>query len=340
MKLLEFTEHGIFCSQAGVYIDPWKPVDKAIVTHGHSDHARPGNKYYLCHKDTAPVIKWRLGAEHTQKMNYLEPIYINGVEISLHPAGHIIGSSQVRVAYKGEVWVVSGDYKLENDGLSTPFEPVKCDVFITESTFGLPVYKWRPQEEIFAEINSWWEQNKKNGLTSVLTGYSLGKAQRLLHQINRDIGPIYLHGAIYNINRVLIDSGVGISDMPRVLPEMKKEDFQHALIIAPPSALNSPWMKKFYPYVTATASGWMSLRGTRRRRSVDRGFAISDHADWDGLNQAIKATGAQKIIITHGYRNTFARWLRENNYDAQIEDTQFEGELTEIGESQLKEEKE
>jgi putative mRNA 3-end processing factor len=341
MKLLEFTDRGIFCSQAGVYIDPWKPVDKAVITHGHSDHARWGSKRYFCHKHTKPVLLWRLGVEtNVETADYYNVFNIHGVNFSFHPAGHIVGSAQVRVEYKGEVWVVSGDYKLEDDGISAPFEPLKCNVFITESTFGLPIYKWEAQDKIFADINKWWWQNQQDGMVSVLTGYSLGKAQRLLANIERSIGPIFVHGAIHNINQALISSGIAIPDVSRVLPETKKEDFRNALIIAPPSVLNSPWMKKFYPYSSAVASGWMNLRGTRRRRSVDRGFAISDHADWDGLNQAVKETGAEKIIITHGYRNIFARWLNENHYNARVEDTLFEGELSEIGESTLVEEKE
>jgi putative mRNA 3-end processing factor len=338
MKLLEFSNQGIYCGQAGVYIDPWKPVDMAIITHAHSDHARWGSKKYICHKDTKPVLLWRLGPEtKVSDADYNEAFTINGVHFSFHPAGHIIGSSQVRVEYKGEVWVVSGDYKLEDDGLSTPFEPVRCNVFITESTFGLPIYKWPPQQKIFDDIHNWWYRNQQDGLASVLTGYSLGKAQRLLANIDRSIGPVFVHGAIHNINRELIRSGVPIPDVPWVSPEMKKEDFRRALIIAPPSAINSPWMKKFYPYSSAVASGWMSLRGTRRRRSVDRGFAISDHADWNGLNLAIKETGAEKVVITHGYRNIFARWLKESHYDAWVEETQFEGELSEIGESAIAE---
>jgi putative mRNA 3-end processing factor len=338
MKLLEFTTHGIYCRQANIHIDPWKPVEKAIITHAHSDHARWGSGTYICHKETKPVLLWRLGPEiKVEEAEYDQPFSINGIRFSFHPAGHIIGSSQVRVEHKGEVWVVSGDYKIENDGISTPFEPVKCHVFITESTFGLPIYKWAPQEEIFADIHKWWLQNQREGLVSVLSGYSLGKAQRLLANLDRSIGPVYVHGAIKNINQILIAAGIPLPDVPQVLPEMKKEVFRKAMIIAPPSAINSPWMKKFFPYSSAVASGWMSLRGTRRRRSVDRGFAISDHADWDGLNLAIKETGAEKVVITHGYRNIFARWLQENHYDAQVEETLFEGELSEIGESAIEE---
>jgi len=336
MNLLEFTEKGIYCEKADIYIDAWKPVDKVIVTHGHSDHARWGSKHYLCHTDSDPIIRWRLGDDNTiESIGYDKPLMINGVKFSFHPAGHIIGSAQVKVEYKGETWVVSGDYKLENDGLSTPFEPITCDVFITESTFGLPVYKWKAQESVFAEINQWWQNNANEGKASLLTGYSLGKAQRLLQGLNIAIGPVFVHGAIDNINQVIASNGIKLKPYQRVNADMKKDAFRKALILAPPSAANSPWVRRFQPLSLGIASGWMSLRGTRRRRAADRGFILSDHADWDGLNQAIQATNAERIIITHGYRSIFARWLNENGYQATVENTQFEGELSEIGESTL-----
>ncbi|MGK7397672.1 MAG: ligase-associated DNA damage response exonuclease [Candidatus Cyclobacteriaceae bacterium M3_2C_046] len=340
MKLLEFTDKGIYCPPADVYIDAWQPVNKVIVTHGHADHARYGSQHYLCHQDTAPILKYRLGDGNTiQPVAYNEKININGVSFSLHPAGHIVGSAQIRVACQGEVWVVSGDYKLENDHLTAPFELVTCDVFITESTFGLPVYKWKAQELVYQEIMQWWLQNQEQDKCSVLTGYSLGKAQRLLQNLDLGSGPVYLHGAIYNINQVLTDAGLPIKTAQRVTPELDKKNFRKALVIAPPSAANSAWMKRFYPYSTGIASGWMSLRGARRRRAADRGFVLSDHADWTGLNQVISQTNAGKIIITHGYRHVLARWLNQCGYDARVESTQFEGELSEIGESSVNEEK-
>ena len=333
MKLLEFTDKGIYCARADVYIDAWQPVNKVLVTHAHSDHARWGSDHYLCHKLSAPVLQWRLGDGNTiESVDYDQPLMINGVRFSFHPAGHIIGSAQIRVEYQSDVWVVSGDYKLEDDGISTPFEPLKCDVFISESTFGLPVYQWKPQKEVFKEINDWWHKNQQEGKASVLTGYSLGKAQRLLQNIDTAIGPVYTHGAIENINQVISNMGIPLKKTIRVTNDIPKENFSKALIIAPPSASNSPWMRRFQPFSIGIASGWMSLRGTRRRRAVDRGFVVSDHADWDGLNKAIKETGAEKIIITHGYRSIFSRWLNDQGYQATVENTLFEGELSEIGE--------
>ncbi len=327
MPLLEFTERGIYCAKAKVYIDPWKPVDYAIITHAHADHARTGNKFYLCHTDTLPILKHRLGADITvESKKYGEQFQINGVCFSMHPAGHILGSAQIRVEYKGEVWVVSGDYKIEDDGFTVPFEPVKCNVFITECTFGLPVFKWKPQQEIFSEINNWWSKNKEEGKTTLITAYSLGKAQRLLHNIDLSIGKIYAHGAIENTNTVIKNMGIDLPNTTYVDDSLTKKDFAGSLVIAPPGVLGSSWVKSFAKLEIGIASGWMSLRGARRRQSADRGFSISDHCDWQGLNDAIKVTGCEKVITTHGYTSIFTKWLNEQGLEAQIENTAFEGE--------------
>ncbi|WP_420387556.1 ligase-associated DNA damage response exonuclease [Roseivirga sp.] len=327
MPLLQFTESGIYCEKAGVYIDPWRKVDKAIITHAHADHSRWGMKHYLAHPMSIPVMKLRLGRDiSVQGLDYNEKLIINGVEFSLHPAGHIPGSAQVRVSYQGETWVVSGDYKTEADGISTPFEPVKCHTFITECTFGLPVYHWQPQEDIFNEIITWWKKNASEGLNTLITAYSLGKAQRVIKNVDDSIGPIFTHGAIENTNEALKTAGLELPPTTRVTKELDKKAFQGALIIAPPSALNSPWMKKFKPASLGIASGWMQLRGTRRRRAADRGFALSDHADWNGLLSAIKATEAETVITTHGYTNTFSKYLNEIGIHSVEEKTLFSGE--------------
>ena len=330
MALLQFTEKGIFCERANVYIDPWKPVDYAIITHAHADHSRWGNKFYLSHHLSKPIIQHRLGSDiHIESMEYGEHKTINGVDFSFYPAGHIIGSAQVRVAYKGEVWVASGDYKLEDDGFSTPFEPVRCNTFITECTFGLPVFKWQDQKEVFEEINSWWRKNKAEDKVTILTGYSLGKAQRLIQGIDPSIGRIFTHGAIEKTNEIIRDMGVELNETTYVRPEINKNEYKGALVIAPPSALGTSWQKKFQPFEVGIASGWMKMRGPRRRRSVDRGFVLSDHADWEGLNTAIKATECEKVIVTHGYTNIFSKWLNDQGIATQIEATEFEGEVLE-----------
>jgi putative mRNA 3-end processing factor len=329
--MLKFDSKGIYCEQAGIYIDPWLPVDKALITHAHSDHARPGSKSYLCHHDSVALLKLRLGADiNVSGVAYHESFYMNGVTISFHPAGHIIGSAQIRLEYKGEVWVVSGDYKLQQDGVSTAFEPVPCHHFITESTFGLPVYKFPSPKIVHDDINSWWQKNAEQDINSVIIGYALGKAQRIIHHLDDDIGPIYTHGAVDNINRTLIESGMKLRDSTRVTPDMAKKDIKSAIIVAPTSAIGTPWMNRFAPYSLGICSGWMQLRGARRRRSADRGFILSDHCDWQQLNDAIKATGAENVYVTHGYKSVFAKWLREEcGLNAYEVDTLYEAEENE-----------
>ena len=340
MNLLEFTGNGIYCPPADVYIDPWKPVAKALVSHGHSDHASWGHGSYLCTTSAAPVIKHRLNLSgNIQTADYGNPIFINGVEFSFHPAGHIPGSAQIRVSRQGEVWVFSGDYKLENDGISEPFEPLKCHTFITESTFGLPVYKWKPQSEVFDDINQWWRQNQAAGKVTILAGYALGKSQRILKHIDPSIGKIYVHGAVDTLTQILRAQQIELPPTIYVTSEMKKKDFEGAFVLCPPSAIGSLWLRKFDPYSLGIASGWMGLRGARRRRGADRGFVLSDHADWTALNQAVEATGAQRVFVTHGYSEVFTHWLSGKGIEAKAVKTQFEGELAEIAESGLEESK-
>jgi len=326
--LLVFNQKGIYCEVADVYLDPWKPVEKAIISHGHADHSRWGHQQYITHHSNVPIIRHRLGEITVAGKEWNETFTINGVKFSLHPAGHIIGSSQIRVEYKGEVWVFTGDYKTEDDGLAVPYEVVKCHTFITECTFGLPAFKWVPQEQVFNDINTWWQQNRDDGKTSVLFGYSLGKAQRILKHLDTSIGQIYTHGAVENMTEVIRS----IADLPpthKITRDTKKEEIKGNIVIAPPSAHGSTWIKKMVPYVTASASGWMTFRGARRRRAIDKGFVLSDHCDWQGLLTSIKATGAEKIICTHGYTDIFSRFLAEQGYDARTEQTQYEEENAE-----------
>jgi len=330
MALLEFTDRGIYCARADVYIDPWQPVDRALITHGHADHSRWGMKAYLATHSAGPVIKYRLGDIKLQTVAYGEVTTINGVKFSFHPAGHIIGSAQIRVEYKGEIWVASGDYKLENDGLSEAFESVKCQHFITESTFGLPVYRWTPQEEVFADINDWWRQNQEAGKVSVLTAYALGKAQRLLHGLDTSIGRIYTHGAIENTNEVIRAQGIALPETIRVTKEINKKEYPGQLVLATPGAVGQPWIKKFGQISLGAASGWMTLRGARRRRGADRGFVLSDHCDWTGLLEAIDLTGAENVYVTHGYTAIFSKHLRSLGLNAVELETEYEGELAEM----------
>lgn len=339
MDLLTFTNKGIYCPPADVYLDPWRSVDRALITHAHSDHARFGSKAYLSHNDSEAVLRHRLGKNLAlETVGFNEPVMINGVKFSFHPAGHIIGSSQIRVEHKGEVWVFTGDYKLEDDGFSAPFEPVQCHTFITESTFGLPVYRWKPQAEIFKDIELWWKSNADQGICSFISAYSLGKAQRILKNIDPSIGPIYTHGAIHATHEVLIAAGFDLPSTAKVQVAANQADYRRALIIIPPAVAGSDWMRKFEPYETAVASGWMSIRGSRRRISVDRGFPLSDHADWTSLNQAVEATGAERILVTHGYTSAFAAWLKTKGLDAREAKTEYSAETPETENEEKKSE--
>jgi putative mRNA 3-end processing factor len=316
MSLIVPRPEGLYCPPGDFYIDPWRPVARAVVTHGHGDHARAGCQAYLCHADSVPILRRRLGEIVVRGAAYGEAVDVGGVRISLHPAGHILGSAQIRVERKGEVWVASGDYKTEPDGTCAPFEPVRCHAFITESTFGLPIYRWRPQAEVAAGINAWWRANAAAGRASVVFAYALGKAQRVLALLDPSIGPILSHGAVEPMSAIYRERGVALPETSSPAG-MAKAALKTALVLAPPSAAGSPWMKRFPDYADAFASGWMQVRGQRRRRGVDRGFVLSDHADWEGLNAAIAATGAAKVLVTHGSTATLARYLSERGLQAQ-----------------------
>lgn len=319
---------GLYCPAGDFHIDPWRPVDRAIVTHAHADHARPGHAHYLAAAPSEGVLRARLGDAVTlQTLPYGEAIEHRGVRISLHPAGHVLGSAQVRLEHRGRVWVCSGDYYVSgvDDGNTTcaPFEPVRCDCFITESTFGLPIYRWRPQRDIFADIDAWWRANAAAGRASLLLGYSFGKAQRLLAGVDATIGPIFVHGAVEPLNEAYRAAGVALPPT-RLLVEVKdKTALRGALVVAPPSVQGSPWLRRLGDYGNAFASGWMQLRGARRRQGLDRGFVLSDHADWPGLQRAIAATGAQRVIVTHGYEAVMVRWLAEQGLRAEAFATEY-----------------
>ena len=315
---------GLYCPPGGFYIDPWRPVDRAIITHAHADHARRGHAHYLAAAPGEGVLRSRLGDIDLQSLPYGEAVDHFGVRVSLHPAGHVLGSAQVRLEHRGRVWVAAGDYFVagadddarEDNATCAPFEPVRCDCFITESTFGLPIYRWAPQREIFAAINAWWQANADAGRASLLLGYSFGKAQRILMGVDAGIGPIVVHGAVEPLNRAYRAAGVALPATQLLADVTVAASLKRALVIAPPSVQNSAWARRFGQASDAFASGWMQLRGARRRRSVDRGFVLSDHADWPGLQRAIRATGAARVIVTHGYEAVMVRWLREQGLEA------------------------
>lgn len=331
--LLRITDRGLYCEAGDFFIDPWLPVDRAVITHAHGDHARWGSQRYLVAREGIRVARTRLGAAAAiREVDYGERIDLHGVAISLHPAGHILGSAQVRVEHGGEIWCVSGDYKTEPDPTCTPFEPVRCHSFITECTFGLPIYRWPDERAVFDDIRAWWRGNAAAGRASVILAYALGKAQRLLAGLRDDApGPIYTHGAVERLTRDYRDSGVPLAETAYAGALPRGHDFSGSLVVAPPSAAGSTWLRRFGAISTAFASGWMLIRGTRRRRTLDRGFVLSDHVDWPSLLSAIDATGAECVWATHGYREPVVRWLREHGRRAESVTSRWEGE----GESEL-----
>lgn len=312
---------------ADVYIDPWRPVPKALISHVHADHCRYGCGQYICSDTSNYIVRKRLGTEAVTSFPFGKQFKINGLTFSFHPAGHIPGSAQIRVEHKGEIWVYSGDYKTEDDGLSHPFEAVKCHTFITECTFALPVYRWMPQQKIMEDIQNWWNSNAEQKRPSLILAYSLGKAQRLISALkDSHIGPVYCHSAAQQMTNAVRKSGFDLPKTKLLTESTKKENLADALIIISPSGFSNHWKKTLKNASTAMTSGWMSIRGAKRRSAVDMGFPISDHADWEGLQYAIKETGAERIICTHGYQHIFSKWLNENGWKAEELETEFEND--------------
>lgn len=328
MNLLRLTEKGLYCPAGGFYIDPWQRVDRALITHAHSDHAVPGSRQYLACDAGRHILLKRLGSSGRKTfMPYGESRTIRGVKVSFHPAGHVLGSAQIRLEYRGHVWVVTGDYKLQDDPTCIRFESVRCDVLVSETTFGLPIFQWPEPHEVFGEINDWWRSNQAQGYASVVYAYALGKAQRILASIDANLGPIYVHGAIHQVNQGYQSDGVALPPTEYTGGPREERDWKRALILAVPSAHGTPWQKRFGPCRTAMASGWMQMRGTRRRRSVDRGFILSDHVDWPGLLTAIEWSRASEVWATHGYTDHVARYLEEQGLKTTTLKTRFTGEV-------------
>lgn len=316
MKLIEFTNKGIYCIPGKFYLDPWRPVELAVISHGHGDHAKWGMKKYLCHDFTKPILQHRISPDiEVQSLPYGEQISINGVKLSFHPAGHIVGSAQIRLEYKGYVSVFSGDYKVQDDGLSTPFEIVRCNEFVTESTFGLPIYNWLEPEQYAEQMKNWHLMNKEQGKTSVFIGYSLGKAQRIMKAVE-GCGKIFVHNSVAKINEAIESSGIQLPEYEPVYFNEDLKKINNEIVIVPPALLDSNMIRKIPNRATGLCSGWMQVRGSRRWRSADAGFAISDHADWTGLLDTVKATGAEKVHVTHGQTAVFSKYLNELGIEA------------------------
>ena len=326
--LVTVTNDGLYCPRGAFHIDPWNPVPYALVTHAHGDHLSPGCGRYLLAEDGLQVFRARIGPDaDAVTLNYGQAVAINGVRISFHPSGHILGAVQIRLEYQGEIWVITGDYKLAGDSTCLPFEPVHCHTLITESTFGLPIYHWSPTSELISSIDEWWRANRSAGKASLLFGHSLGKAQRLLASVDRTIGPIFTHGAVERMTQAYRHSGIVLPETQPVSQVSsgrgKLKPWPGSLVIAPAWSANPAWLRRFEPYSDAIASGWMQVRGTRRRKAVDRGFVISDHADWPGLLTVVKESGASRVLATHGFASVLSRHLREQGLDSEVIATRF-----------------
>jgi putative mRNA 3-end processing factor len=326
--LIAPTERGLYCAAGVFHVDPWLPVDRAVVTHAHGDHLRPGSQTYLCAEPSLPLVHHRLpGDAAVSSLPFGESIAINGVRVSFHPAGHVLGSAQVRVEHRGEVWVASGDYKLAPDPTCQPFEPVRCHTFITEATFGLPIFRWHPPDDTCADIVEWWREMRDGGRPAVLFVYALGKAQRVLAELARLTDqPVFVHGALEPLIEIYRSAGVAMTPTRVATAEARSTSFAGQLILAPILARGSIWMRRFTGHSAAFASGWMRIRGARRRRGYDRGFVLSDHADWPSLLQAVAASRAERVFVTHGHTTALARYLGERGFDAHPWTTRFAGE--------------
>lgn len=321
MELLSLTNKGLYCALGDFFIDPWEEVDTAIITHGHGDHARPGMKHYLCVRENEFILTKRIPEARITTYSYGEAFHMGEVDVSFHPAGHILGSSQIRIQYQDEIWVFTGDFKREVDPTCLPFEVVPCDVFISEATFSIPVYRWPSFDHEINEIYSWWMKNKEEGNNSVLLCYALGKAQRIIAGLRKLTDEtIWVHGTIDEMNKSYAKSGLSWENVKKV-PLESNEKFHGAFIMCPPSAQGSSWSKRLSPQKVAFASGWMRLRGNRRRKGYERGFVISDHADWPSLIKTVKDTGCSKVYFTHGQTDVIVKYLNEqgiNAYDLKL----------------------
>jgi len=326
--VLQVAPDGLYCPAGNFYIDPWGAVDRAVVTHAHGDHARAGSRAYFCAAPCRPLLEQRLEPGTTiETAAYSQKVRIGSVTVSFHPAGHILGSAQVRVEGDGGVWVVSGDYKREADPTCEPFEPVRCDTFITESTFGLPIFRWDPAPQVIAELLHWWDENRAAGLTTVLFCYTLGKAQRVLAALAEVTDrPVLVHGAMIAMTDVYRRAGVRMLPTELLVDRARQKPLAGELVLAPLLARGTPWMRRLGEFSDAFASGTMRVRGMRRQRNVDRGIVLSDHADWPALLQTVTEVGASRVLTTHGYPEPLARYLRSQGIESGTIRTAWEGE--------------
>jgi putative mRNA 3-end processing factor len=326
--VLSETPDGLYCEAGGFHVDPWGAVPRAVITHAHGDHARPGSAAYLCAAPSAPLLRRRLGADPTiEALSYGQRLGLGAATISFHPAGHVLGSAQVRVETSGGIWVISGDYKRAADPTCNPFEVVPCDTFITESTFGLPIYRWDATGSVVADLCGWWDGNRDQGRASIVFCYTLGKAQRLLAELAAVTDrTVLVHGMMVPVIDIYRAAGVRMLPTETLVERARGRSLAGDLVLAPLSARGTPWMRRLGDFSDAFASGLMRVRGVRRQRAFDRGFVLSDHADWPAILDTVRTTGAARVLATHGYAEPLARYLGEQGIDAGVMRTAWEGE--------------
>ena len=309
---------GTFCQTGNFWIDPAKPVKRALITHAHFDHISFGCEEYICSPETVSLLKERIGNNiKVKSYGYDEIFKINGIKISFHPSGHILGSSQIKLEGGNEKWLITGDFKRQRDDTCLNYQEVKTDFLICESTFALPIFNWASTNKIVDEIVDW--VNESPNLTSILFCYSLGKAQRILNELkNKKIKKIYAHRSIKKINDIYIKQGIKLEDIAKIDKEIATKDYKGSLLLMPPSQNKANLLNRFGDYQTAFASGWMIIRALKNRSGYDKGFAISDHADWNGLIKTIKSSKAEKVFLDHGNGESLAKYLSiEENIEIQ-----------------------
>ena len=314
--MLTLTRNGIYCKKGNFYIDPIRPIKNAIITHGHADHARWGMEKYYATPATCAIMKIRLGKDITcHELNFHDEIKLGKVKIKLIPAGHILGSAQVVIEDESKKAIITGDFKTDPDATVESFETEPCDLLVMETTFALPIYNWIESKEIFSSIHEFWQTNQKKGYHTVLYAYSLGKAQRILNSLNQEQGPIAIHSAIEKMNQIYVNK----KRLERNFPVFTNAELDNwnkpGLSIAPPATIDSKWIKKCKKYKEAYISGWMTSKGQARRRNM-RGFPLSDHADWKGLNYAVKKFNPSEVWTMHGSTDIFAKHLNDQGIKA------------------------
>jgi len=326
--MLQETAEGLYCPAGDFYIDPWGAVERAVITHAHGDHARVGSRSYLCETSGAPLLRRRFGGEAAiETRGYGEVVQLGSTRVSFHPAGHVLGSAQVRIEGPDGVWVASGDYKRAADPTCLPFEPIRCDTFVTESTFGLPIFHWDPAADVVAELLAWWEDNRVANRASLLFCYTLGKAQRILAELALVTDRrVLVHGAMISMIEAYREAGVSMLSTSPLIERPRGSSFAGELILAPLLARGTPWMRRLGDFSDAFASGTMRVRGVRRQRNVDRGLVLSDHADWPALLQTVREVGASRVLTTHGHPEPFARYLASQGFESGVIRTAWEGE--------------